>query len=58
MIVLKNLVREFDINPHKLRQILRDKFGVKHAWRWKDENDKQYKKVRQHIINIKEKKNG
>lgn len=55
MIVLKHLVREFNINPHKLRQILRDKFGVKHAWRWKDENDKQYKKVRQYLM---ERKNG
>lgn len=45
MIVLKQLAREYDIDPYKLRAILRDEFGVRRRWRW-EEDEPDLKKVR------------
>ena len=46
MIVLKTLAKEYgNINPHKMRIVLRDAFGTKRAWRW-DDNSKELIKVR------------
>lgn len=45
MIVLKQLAREFDMDPYKLRMTLRNEFGVRRRWRWEEE-DPDLKKVR------------
>lgn len=45
MIVLKQLAREFDVDPYKLRMMLRTEFGVRRRWRWEEE-DQDLKKVR------------
>jgi len=34
MIVLKNLARDFDMDPYRLRQLLRTQFGKRRRWRW------------------------
>jgi hypothetical protein len=50
MIVLKSLAREFDIDPHKLRALLRKKFDSPTGRRWKwDEKDPELKIVRETI---------
>jgi AraC-like DNA-binding protein len=52
MIVLKDLAREFDMDPHKVRAILRDKFGEPRGrrWRW-DEDDRQLTEARKLLGN-------
>lgn len=45
MIVLKQLAREFDMDPYALRMKLRKQFGVRRRWRW-EENDPQLKAAR------------
>jgi hypothetical protein len=42
MIVLKHLSRDYNIEPLRLRQLLRSEFGKpkKRRWRW-DEDDKR-----------------
>jgi len=46
MIVLKNLAREFEIDAHKLRAILREQFGQHKRWRWPDDKDQELIKIR------------
>lgn len=51
MIVLKHLAQEHNIDPYKLRQVLRKKWGSKETgkyktWRWEDENDPELKTIR------------
>lgn len=48
MIVLKHLSAEFDIDPYKLRTMLRTKFGLRRRWRW-EEDDPMLKKVREFL---------
>jgi len=33
-VVLKDLCREYDIDPTPLRKLLRSEFGKKGSWRW------------------------
>lgn len=49
MIVLKNLARDYDIEPYTLRMKLRKKFGIRRRWRWPDEDDPHLKKVREYL---------
>lgn len=34
MITLKHLARDFDLDPYRLRMLLRSKFGKRNRWRW------------------------
>lgn len=38
MIVLKHLANEYNLDPYKLRMMLRDKFGKRRRWRWDTAN--------------------
>ena len=48
MIVLKELAREFELDPYKVRMLLRTKFKRRpqQHWRWED-NDPELKVVRE-----------
>lgn len=48
-IVLKQLCREYDIDPYKARVALRDKVGKapEGSWRWQNEKDPHLKKCRE-----------
>ena len=48
MVVLKNLSREFNINPYKLRMMLRKEFGCHRRWSWEKE-DQELKSVRDYL---------
>ena len=47
MVVLKDLAREFDMDPHKIRLILRQKMGYPQGrrWRW-EEGDPQLEEAK------------
>lgn len=45
MIVLKHLSKTFDIDPYRLRGILRKQFGKHPRWRWESEKDPEYKAI-------------
>jgi len=47
-IVLKDLCKEFDIDPPKLRRLLRSQYGVNNKWRWEPDS-KKLKEVRKFI---------
>lgn len=49
MIVLKNLARDYDIDPYALRMKLRKKFGIRRRWRWPDESDPHLIQVREYL---------
>lgn len=51
MIVLKHLAREFNIDPHKLRMILRslNLEPKNRRWKW-EEDSEQLNKVRAHLL--------
>lgn len=54
MIVLKHLANEFDIQPYKLRTMLRKKFGIRRRWRWDETTEaKDLKKVREFLQSSK-----
>lgn len=48
MLTLKHLARDLDIDPYKLRCLLRRLFGKAKGrrWRWPSEDDKDYKRKR------------
>ena len=52
MIVLKHLANEFNVDPYKLRQHLRQKWGLRRRWRWDPDlpaDAKHLKKVREDL---------
>jgi hypothetical protein len=53
MIVLKHLAREFNIDPFKLRRMLRDKYGDAKGrrWRWED-SDKELVRIRSYLKTV------
>lgn len=57
VLVLKHLAREVDIDPYKLRRILRAKYGNKGSWRWPDAN-KDYEAKKKFILQQKAKQHG
>lgn len=53
MIVLKHLAREFKLDPHKLRKLMRENFKIPAGRRWQyDEDSKELKKIRQQLPGI------
>ena len=48
MLVLKHLAREADVDPYKLRRMLRAKYGKapKGSWRWQTRNKDYESKLR------------
>lgn len=49
MIVLKHLAQEFDLDPYKLRKMLRPEFGYHRRWQWENDNDPELKRIRKFL---------
>jgi hypothetical protein len=49
MILLKHLSRDFDVEPYKLRKILRVEFGHHRRWQWENDNHPELKRVKKFL---------